>query len=141
MKYKILLVLFIIALISSILLAFNGNGDVCEVDENVEEGSCITVKSSDYSSFFGIQNHYYGIVMFAFMILITLSYLKKPRKYKKYIINLGVIVGAIIAIYFLYLQQFVLNVFCKYCLVVDISMILALILVVFRRRQKKWSLP
>ncbi len=140
MKYKILLVLFIIALISSILLAFNGNGNVCEAEENVE-GSCITVQSSDYSSFFGIPNHYYGIVMFTFLILITLSYIKKERKYKKYIINLGVVVGAIIAIYFLYLQQFVLNVYCKYCLVVDISMILALILVVFRRRQKKWSLP
>jgi len=135
MKYKILLVLFIIALISSILLAFNGNHEICEPE------SCEDVQSSDYFSFFGIQNHYYGIVMFAFMILLTLSYIKKQRKYKKYIINLGVVVGAVIAIYFLYLQQFVLNSFCKYCLVVDISMILALILVVFRRRQKKWSLP
>lgn len=137
MKYKILLVLFIIALIGSIFLAFNGNSDVCDA----EEEGCITVQSSDYSSFFGVQNHYYGIVVFTFLILITLSYIKKPKTYKKYIINLGVVTGAVIAIYFLYLQQFVLNIYCKYCLVVDISMILALILVVFRRRQKKWSIP
>lgn len=135
MKYKILLVLFIIALVGSILLAFDKNHEICEPE------SCEDVQSSKYSSLFGIQNHYYGIVMFAFMIFITFSYIKKPRTYKKYIINLGVVVGAVIAIYFLYLQQFVLNVYCKYCLVVDISMILALILVIFRRRRKKWSLP
>jgi len=82
MKYKILLVLFIIALISSILLAFDKNHEICGED------TCEEVQSSDYFSFFGIQNHYYGIVMFAFLIFITLSYIKKERNYKKYIINL-----------------------------------------------------
>jgi len=135
MKYKILLVLFIIALVGSILLAFDKTGNGCE------NNGCENIESSEYSSLFGIQNHYYGIVIFAFMIFITLSYIKKPRMYKKYIINLGVIVGAVIAIYFLYIQQFVLNVFCKYCLVVDISMLLAFILVIFGRKRKKWSSP
>jgi len=55
----------------------------------------------------------------------------KPEKYKKIIIHSGIFIGTIIAVYFLYIQQFVLQEYCKYCIVIDFSLLIAFIIAIF----------
>ena len=126
MKYKLLTILFVIALISSIILSLNAAPAFCRPGEG-----CDIVQTSQYASTFGIKNSYYGVFIFTFLTLISLWHIKIPGKRKKFIIHSAIIIGSIISLYFIYLQKFVLNAWCKYCLVVDISLILALFLIIF----------
>ena len=120
LKYKILLGIFIIALICSIILSFVPLPLICTPLEG-----CNTVQTSSYAKSFGIENSYIGIAIFSLMSFMTYSHIKKPQPHKKTLINLGVFFGTLIALYFLYLQQFVLHAYCKYCLVVDFGMVVS----------------
>ncbi len=136
MKYKVLLALFFIALVASSILAFEEASKVCE--EN--GGECSVITKSDYTKLGGINNTYLGIVVFLFLVVFTFSEIKRPKKIKRFIINLGVIIGSILALYFIYLQLFVLKLFCKYCMLVDFSMLLALVVLILSwKRQRKWK--
>lgn len=117
-KYKILFGIFAIALIMSLLLAFVPLPLICTPFEG-----CNAVQTSSYAKTFGIENSYLGIVIFSFMSILIFSQIKKPHKGKKILINVGVFLGAMTALYFLYLQQFILHAYCKYCIVVDFGMI------------------
>jgi len=121
MKYQTLLVIFALAFISSVLLSINFSCGQDSCDRNPE-----------YDLFNGIANAYIGMGVFFFMILITISQIIKPKKYKRQIIHFGIFIGVIIALYFLYLQQFVLNAYCKYCLVIDIGLLIAFIVAIFQ---------
>ena len=123
MKYKTILIIFIIAFVSSIMLSLSVPCDT--------QNTCEIVQNGSYGSFKGINNSYLGIGVFLFLALITFSHIKKPRKYKKTIIHAGVILGSVIALYFIYLQQFVLKAYCKYCIVIDIVVLIALIIAIF----------
>ena len=122
MKYKIFLVVFTLGLISSIILYSNSLTGICDPGKG-----CDIVNSSSYGSTLGISNSLYGIFIFSFMIVITLFHLNKPAKNTRRIIHAAVIFGSIIALYFLFLQSFVIRVFCSFCLVVDLSLVIALI--------------
>ena len=123
-KYHILLVIFIIALISSIILATQQTPIFCET-----ESGCSLVTNSKYAYTFGIKNSQYGIFIFAFLSLLTFLHIKNPHKIKKATIHTGTIIGALIAIYFLYLQQFIINAYCTYCLIVDFGLVIGLIII------------
>ena len=122
MKYKIFLAVFAISLISSIILFSNSSTGVCDPGKG-----CDVVNSSSYGSTFGISNSLYGIFIFAFMIAITLFHISKPNNHTRRIIHGTIIIGALIALYFLYLQFFVIRVFCVFCLVVDLGLLIALV--------------
>ncbi len=132
-KYEILLILFIISLISSAILSFNPTSEICEPGSG-----CEVIHASKYDFTFGIQNSHYGVIIFIFMIFLTYSQIKKPKKNKRLLIHIGIILGAIIAVYFIYLQQFVIKSYCKYCMVIDISMLIALVIIIFTKR-KRWK--
>ena len=121
MKYKIFLFVFVIGLISSIVLYSNSLTGICDPGRG-----CDVVNSSVYGSTLGIKNSVYGIFIFSFMILLTLFHMSKPSKHTKNIIHLAVIIGSLIALYFLYLQIFVIKVFCNFCLLVDIGLLVGL---------------
>ena len=124
-KYKIFAFLFLISLIGSLILSLAEIEEIC----NINEG-CSVVQHSIYSKTFGIKNSHYGIPIFSFMLLITLLHIKSPAKNKKQIINAGIIIGSIIAAYFIYVQQFILHAYCKYCMIVDISLLAALAILI-----------
>lgn len=124
LKEKIILALFIISLISSIILSFTPLSVIC----NINSG-CEIIHYSQYNYTFGIQNSYYGIIIFSLLIMLTLSHLITPTQNKKKLINLAIITGSIIAIYFLYVQHFILETYCRYCLLIDFSLIICLILI------------
>ena len=125
MKYQILLILFITSLVASAIMAFTPIEEIC--DPGV---GCDTVQNSSYAKTLGIKNSYYGVGIFSFLVLITLLQLKKSTKLKKIIIYSSILLGSATAIYFISIQHFILNAYCKYCLVVDFSLLAALIVVI-----------
>ena len=121
-KYILLLTLIALSLISSIVLSFVPIEKACGGIQT----SCYAVQTSNYEQTFGINNGYFGIIAFSLLIILIILQVKKPSKYKKRIINLGIILGSLFAIYFLYLQFFVLKSLCKYCMIIDVAVILSL---------------
>ena len=137
MKNKILLIIFIISLISSIIILSTvyGNSSFCEPN-----GGCNSVQNSKYGYLFGMSNSIYGIFIFLILSILTFSQMQKPKENKQLLIDSAVILGFIIAIYFIYLQIFVIKALCKYCLVVDGAMVLAFFLVILGeiKKNKRW---
>ena len=130
-KYRILLILFIASLISSFILSVNllkPSDLICSPGEG-----CSIVANSPYSKTLGIENEYIGFFFFLAMTFLTISHLRNPTEKKKRYIFIGVFIGALWAVYSIYLMEFVINAFCKYCTVIDISSLLALALdLIFR---------
>ncbi len=120
-KYKLLLILFALSFLSSIALSTGKTRLLCDA-----YSECDIVKNSKYSYTFGISNNYYGIVIFAFMLVLVLMQIKNPTEKKEKTIKLGVMVASLVALYFLYLQAFVIKAYCRYCLLIDTSMLFAL---------------
>lgn len=130
-KLYLFSILFIICLISAIILQ-TSQKSYCSVGEG-----CDVVSQSDYSSLLGIKNSLIGIFVFIFLISLTIWQILEPHKTKQKIISAGILLGSIIAIYFIYLQNFVIHAWCKFCLVVDISLLIALIILLIPGRKAK----
>lgn len=122
MKYKSILLLISLCLVASVILSFIPVSQACGLEEN----GCYAVQTSEYETTFGFQNAHLGLVAFSLLFIITFLHDKKPTKKRKQFIQTGLILGSIFAIYFLYLQFFVINAICKYCMVTDIGILLAL---------------
>ena len=121
MKYKIFLVIFFIGLICSLILTSNSESGLCK-----PAAGCDLVNNSSYGSTLGIKNSVYGIFIFPFLILLTIFHILNPGKHTRRILHLGIILGSLVAIYFLYLQFFVLKLYCKFCIVIDIALLIGL---------------
>lgn len=126
MKYKIFLFVFVISLLSSIVLYSNSLTGICDPGKG-----CDVVNGSVYGSTLGIKNSVHGIFIFSFMIILTLFHMKKPNKHTRRILHLAIIIGSAIAIYFLYLQIFVIKVICSFCILVDIGLLVSLIFMIY----------
>jgi uncharacterized membrane protein len=131
-KYKLILFILLLSLASSILLSFVPLSILCTPLEG-----CNAVQTSSYAQTFGIHNSDIGIAIFALMILVTISYIRKPTKQKKNLIRLGIFGGTFISLYFIYLQKFVIHAWCKYCLVVDIGMLIAFVIINIPDKKEK----
>ena len=127
-KYPLILSIFILCLISPIIITIEPIPKLCI-------SGCDLVRSSNYSSFIGIRNSTLGIFIFSILSIITALQLRKKSKNKERIISLATIFGSLVALYFIYLQAFVLHAYCQYCLIVDISLILSLIINLFWREK------
>ena len=121
MKYKVFLLIFIVGLISSIIITSNSSTGICRPGNG-----CDIVTGSSYGSTFGVASSTYGIFIFSFMILLTLFHINKPNRHTRRIIHSVIIVGSLIAIYFLYLQIFVIKAYCEFCIVVDVALLIGL---------------
>lgn len=121
-KYKILFMLFVISFLASMMLSFSQTEQLlCSIGSG-----CDIVHASPYNYTFGIQNSYFGIPIFFILSLVTLSQILRPKREKKKVINIAVVLASVVVLYFLYVQAFLLHAWCKYCLTVDISTVLAL---------------
>ncbi len=132
LKYKIILLLVLIALINSSILAFSSISSVCGT--NPEKG-CNAVQSSAYAKTFGISNAYYGVVIFSILSIIIMMYILRPSKRKKQIIEYSLTLGTIISLYFIYLQFIKIHAICKFCMVVDFSVIISLMVFLFWKEE------
>jgi uncharacterized membrane protein len=130
MKQKILLTLFTISLTFSILLAFTPTEIIC----GDQTSSCTIVQNSEYQETLGINNSILGIMAFTILILITASNIKNPTSQKQKALLALVSLSAAGATYFIYIQAFVIKALCPYCMIIDISIILALIVLTIKRK-------
>jgi len=122
-KYQILFALFIISLIASLILSLTPASEICDPDKG-----CDVVHHSSYNYIFGIQNSYFGAVIFALGVFLIYFQIKKPTKQKRNLINVIIILGSLIALYFLFLQLFILDSICSYVLFVYLIIIISLFL-------------
>jgi uncharacterized membrane protein len=125
MKYKSLTIIFIIAFLSSLILSLQPVPTICT-------GGCDTVQTSPYAYTFGIKNSYFGVAIFAILTIVAMHHMKKPHQHKKKLVHLSVIIGSMVAAYFIYLQVFVLKAYCTYCMVVDIAVLVGLAIVIWK---------
>ncbi|MBS3084709.1 vitamin K epoxide reductase family protein [Candidatus Pacearchaeota archaeon] len=129
-KYKIIFVLMILSLVASIILSFVPIEQACGGALELL-GGCNVVQASQYESIFGMKNAHIGLIAFPVLAILTLFELKKPRRYQKKAITIGMAIGSLIAIYFLYIQFFVLEAICQYCMIVDFAVLISLGLIIF----------
>jgi len=84
------------------------------------------VQTSKYAYTFGIKNSWYGVGIFTILILMVINYKAEKNIKIRNAIHTGLIIGSLIAIYFLYLQAYVLKSYCTYCLIVDLGLLVAM---------------
>ena len=122
-KYKIILGIFIVAFISSLFLS---QGFACTT-------TC-DITSPKINSFIMDKemNGYLGMIIFFFLSLITFYQIRNPTITKRKLIYAGIIVGSVIALYFIYLQIFVLQAFCRYCMIIDVGLLICLGLIIHK---------
>jgi len=129
-KYTLVSILLLVALASSAILAFEPLSVVC----NAEQG-CALVQNSVYAYTFGIKNSLYGVGIFSVLLLLALLQIFKHSGKMERFLKSSLIVGSAVAVYFLFLQIFILHAYCKYCIVVDLSVILALLVIYSPKRK------
>lgn len=85
-------------------------------------GSCLEVQESIYGKIFGIKIAFFGLFSF---ILLLFSYLFSliNKKFRALYLALALI-GAFFAIYFLFIQFFILKKLCSSCIIIDALMLL-----------------
>ena len=118
-KYQILFGLFLISFSASLVLSLTPTPPICSQ-------GCDIVQASSYATTLGIKNSVYGVFIFLILLFITVLQTQKKDKFKENIINAGIVLGSIVALYFLYIQHFILHAYCRYCLIVDFSLVLSL---------------
>jgi len=121
-KYLFLIIFFLISLISSMVL-IGDTSEICDPGKG-----CDLVQNSPYASTFGIKNSVYGLFIFSFLIIILFLQLKRESKMRNITLKIGVFSGFLVALYFIYLQAYVINAWCKYCMIVDTIMIASMII-------------
>jgi len=107
--------------------ALFGVDAVCLTGEN-----CKIVQNSQYSQILGIPLSVIGTLSFlALIILYSLVY-NGLLSHNWFLA--ACIFGALDALYFLYLQTFVINALCSNCLIIDFGMILILIIALINKK-------
>ncbi len=125
MKYKLLFIIFGVCLVASLILALTPTPLICSK-------GCDLVQTSKYAYTFGIKNSWFGVIIFASLIMMVIYYKAEKKPKLKHTIHTGLIIGSLVSIYFLYLQAYVLKSWCKYCLVVDIGLLIAMSIAIWK---------
>lgn len=132
LKYIYLGVIFLslIALIFSVIILIQKTSYSPVIDNFCSalnsQSQCNAVQGSVYGKILGIDNPWFGIFGFALLIIFAgLSMLKENKILRRLIVAGGIVSGTL-AIYFLYLQAFVIGQYCVFCVIVDIISIILL---------------
>jgi uncharacterized membrane protein len=121
-----LLILTFLGLSNAIYLGtmtHDGEIPVCSIGAL---NGCGAVYTSPYSLLFGIPLSYLGVAFFSGMFIITLLLLVLPLRPLFRLAFLGSLIGFLFSLYSFYLQVFVIDAFCIYCLFSDVVTILIL---------------
>lgn len=132
-RYVFILVILLLSLLSSLLLTVKPISEICDVNEG-----CEVVAHSTYNTTFGVKNSLFGSIIFFILCIACFIYLDNPLQKTKRFIDYSIFLGSIVALYFLYIQAFVLQAFCKYCLVVDIGLLVAAAVILSEKWMKKF---
>ena len=138
----IILISSVIAAITSAYLLYLHYSDTSSFCDISLEISCDIVNRSIYSEILNIPGSLASLLVFSFIAIITLFYLKNKKLFglnKKNIfeiILLLMIISLIFALYLIYIELFVLYSICPLCVLLDI-MILIVLIVIIKLRGKK----
>lgn len=129
--YLGIILLSAIALIFSIIILIQKTSYSPAIDNFCTalngQSQCEGVQASTYGKILGIDNPWFGIFGFiALMIFAGLSLLKENKTLRRLIVTGGIVSGSL-AIYFLYIQAFILGQYSIFCVIVDIISIILLI--------------
>lgn len=126
-KKGLILILICANIILSFYLAYleaTGNQGICLTGQGCQE-----VRNSAYSAIYGIKLAYLGLASFS--ALLILYFLAYKNKIPYALFMLASLLGAILALYFLYLQAFVIRAFCSTCLATDtIAIVIAVLAII-----------
>ncbi len=130
-KYLSLLILFATFIICSLYLLPDSSDPFCEID----------CSDNDYKETFGINHGWYGIIIFTILWFLSAYLFLCPEDCKSYrriklILTGATSFGAGLAVYFLYLQQFVLKEYCIYCLIIDIGLLVCFGIIILMEDRK-----
>ena len=79
-------------------------------------GGCGIVTNSAYSTMFGVYMAVYGMLYYFSILILTVVYIDtKNKKILKLLIILPAL-GFLFSIYLVYLQLFIINAICRYCM-------------------------
>ncbi len=117
---------------------YQGNPITCAIFKG-----CEAVTNSAYSQIGGIPLSLFGMIFYLGIFLFTIIFWDTRNKKIGYLICMGSIVGIISSAYFLYLQAFILNQFCDYCMLSAFTsaMIFIFGIVLFRHLRKEHLVP
>ena len=135
LKWIIVAMIINVALSSYLLVQKNAglNGDsflndACFVN-NPDESNCLDVQASRYGTFLGVSVSLWGIIAFSFMAILFGAFRysllhgkpihKEDLGQTAKLITYSMAFGATIAVYFVFLQFFVIDALCRYCLIID----------------------
>lgn len=120
-------------------MAFTGGTLACDIQGL---SGCNTVAQSAYSRVFGLPLALYGVVFYSGFLLALFSYGRiSSLLYRRALIFFAA-AGALSSTYFLYLQQFVIDALCVYCLASAlVSFLLAYCVYLALRKEPAEPLP
>lgn len=79
--------------------------------------TCDLVTNSAYGTIFGVPVSFAGVGYYLFVFIAALYYLDTRNRLALFVVKYLPIAGLLAALWFTYLQVFVLNAFCFYCLI------------------------
>ena len=77
---------------------------------------CNVVAQSEYSHILGIPLGIYGLVFYTAVFVLSLVARSRPTKRIKQLLLLSGTLGMLLSLYFLWLQVFIIDAICIYCL-------------------------
>ncbi len=130
--YATIIVLSLFALMFSMIILIQKTSYSPAIDNFCSalnsQSQCETVQASKYGKILGIDNPWFGVFGFAaLMIFAGLNILKENKALRRLIVAGGIVSGSM-AMYFLYLQAFVIGHYCIFCVIVDIISIILLLI-------------
>jgi uncharacterized membrane protein len=90
---------------------------------------CDVVTSGAYSTIAGVPVALLGVFYYLFTLTITILWWKKKNDLLLNLLRMTSTVGFVASLYFVYLQAFVIQSFCSYCLLSALSSTLIFVLV------------
>lgn len=93
---------------------------------------CDTVRASEYSSFFGIPTPAYGLVFYLVLAIAALLATPANRRWIRWPLSLLTGIGLAVSAGLTYIEAFVIDAWCVWCVVSALLALAAFILVWFR---------
>ncbi len=117
-------------------------GGLCNITSNGVQG-CKDVYSSRYAHILGFSNVYLGIIGFFLLFALAVFYRSFPLKEVALLIMICMTFALITVVWFLYLQYYVIQALCGYCMIIDTVVILMSLVYCYtlikRKDLRPWS--
>ena len=111
----------IIGFIDALLLSYARYAHI-DLPCDITSGGCATVVASPHSVLFGMPLAYLGVVYYVVILIASVLLLRGLRhRYAAHALFAITVFGALDSVYFLYLQGYVINAFCIYCIISAIA--------------------